>query len=199
MSVALDSLHQSLAHLRTMTAQATDFRVIPFDLPELDDRLHGGLRAGALHEASALGCSIVDDAAATLFLAGVAAREARFGGGPVLWASCRNDLYAPGLEQAGLASADVIYAQPRDDAALLAVGMLAICLLVFWWALGVQFPLFAWMEPWSQHGASSWWRRMLTCRYCSCGADVDASMIRLPSHRPPGQGGGSPALRLNAS
>ena len=121
MSVALDPLPQSLAHLRTMTAQATDFRVIPFDLPELDDRLHGGLRAGALHEASALGCSIVDDAAATLFLAGIAAREARIGGGPVLWASCRNDLYAPGLEQAGLASADVIYAQPRDDAALLAV------------------------------------------------------------------------------
>jgi len=39
----------------------------------------------------------------------------------VVWASCRNDLYAPGLEQAGLRSANVIYAQPLDDAALLAV------------------------------------------------------------------------------
>ena len=50
----------------------------------------------------------VDDAAATLFLAGIAAREAHASGGPVLWASCRSDLYAPGLEQAGLASADLI-------------------------------------------------------------------------------------------
>ena len=107
MSVALDSLHQSLAHLRTMTAQATEFRVIPFDLRELDGRLNGGLRAGALHEASALSCSLVDDAAATLFLAGVAARGARVGGGPVLWAGGRKDLYAPGLEQAALASAEV--------------------------------------------------------------------------------------------
>lgn len=38
-----------------------------------------------------------------------------------LWASSRNDLYAPGLEQAGLVAADVIYAQPHDDPALLAV------------------------------------------------------------------------------
>jgi protein ImuA len=56
-----------------------------------------------------------------LFLAGVAAREAQNMRAPVLWASCRNDLYAPGLAQAGLCSANVIYAQPKDDAALLAV------------------------------------------------------------------------------
>ena len=121
MSAALDSLPENLARLRTIAAPATDFRVMPFELVELDERLRGGLRAGALHEAAAQTCSLVDDAAATLFLAGIAAREARRGGGPVLWASCRNDLYAPGLEQAGLPSADVIYAQPRDDAALLAV------------------------------------------------------------------------------
>jgi protein ImuA len=121
MSVSLDCLSSSLAHLRTIATVATDFRVMPFGLAELDNRLRGGLRAGALHEAAAQSCSLVDDAAATLFLAGIAAREARAGGGPVLWASCRNDLYAPGLQQAGLPSADVIYAQPRDDAALLAV------------------------------------------------------------------------------
>jgi protein ImuA len=51
----------------------------------------------------------------------MAGREALRVGGPVLWASCRNDLYAPGLAQAGLASANVIHAQPRDDDALLAV------------------------------------------------------------------------------
>lgn len=108
--------------LRAMATPLADYRIMPFGVETLDDRLSsGGLRAGALHEATALTCSLVDDAAATLFLAGIAAREAHCAAAPVLWVSCRNDLYAPGLEQAGLASADVIHAQPRDDAALLAV------------------------------------------------------------------------------
>lgn len=108
--------------LRAMATPFADYRIMPFGAEVLDGRLScGGLRAGALHEATALTCSLVDDAAATLFLAGIAAREARATSAPVLWVSCRNDLYAPGLEQAGLASADVIHAQPRDDAALLAV------------------------------------------------------------------------------
>jgi protein ImuA len=64
---------------------------------------------------------MTDDAAATLFLAGIAAREAASTGAPVLWASRRHDLYAPALEQAGLAAADVIFAHPPDDASLLAV------------------------------------------------------------------------------
>ncbi|RSV14916.1 protein ImuA [Sphingomonas sp. ABOLF] len=95
---------------------------MPFELAALDSRLAGGgLRAGALHEVAAQTCSLCDDAAATLFLAGIAAREARHAGGPVLWVSCRSDLYAPGLAQGGLPSAEVIHAQPRDDNALLAV------------------------------------------------------------------------------
>ena len=122
MSAALDSLPQSIAHLRSIAMPIADYRVLPFGVGGLDNRLNGGgLRAGALHEVAARTCSLVDDAAATLFLAGVAAREARNTHAPVLWASCRNDLYAPGLAQAGLCSANVIYAQPRDDAALLAV------------------------------------------------------------------------------
>lgn len=122
MSVAHESLPASIAHLRTIATPVTEYRVLPFGLPELDSRLGGGgLRAGALHEVTSLSCSVVNDAAATLFIAGIAAREARASAGPVLWASGRNDLYAPGLEQAGLLSANVIYAQPRDDAALLAV------------------------------------------------------------------------------
>lgn len=122
MSAVLDSLPQSIAHLRSIAMPIADYRVLPFGVGGLDDRLNGGgLRAGALHEVAARTCSLVDDAAATLFLAGVAAREARNTRAPVLWASCRNDLYAPGLAQAGLCSANVIYAQPKDDAALLAV------------------------------------------------------------------------------
>ena len=122
MSAVLDSLPQSIAHLRSITMPLADYRVLPFGVSDLDNRVNGGgLRAGALHEVAARTCSLVDDAAATLFLAGVAAREARNARAPVLWASCRNDLYAPGLAQAGLCSANVIYAQPKDNAALLAV------------------------------------------------------------------------------
>jgi len=122
MITALESLPTTIAHLRTIATPVVDHRIMPFGIPALDDRLASrGLRAGALHEVAAQSCSMVDDAAATLFLAGIAAREAAHTGGPVLWVSCRNDLYAPGLEQAGLAPADLIHAQPRDDAALLAV------------------------------------------------------------------------------
>ena len=122
MSAALDSFTPSIAHLRTIATPVTDYRVLPFGVHVIDSRLGaGGLRAGALHEATAQSAALVDDAATTLFLAGIAAREAANTGGPVLWASCRADLYAPALEQAGLASANVIYAQPQDDAALLAV------------------------------------------------------------------------------
>lgn len=122
MIAALESLAPSIAHLRTIATPATDYRVLPFGVDAIDSRLGaGGLRAGALHEASARSVAMVDDAATTLFLAGIAAREAAEANGPVLWASCRSDLYAPGLAQAGLPSSSVIYAQPRDDAALLAV------------------------------------------------------------------------------
>ncbi|HJO65820.1 MAG TPA: DNA polymerase Y family protein [Sphingomonas sanguinis] len=122
MSAALDSLPTSIAHLRTIATPAADYRVMPFGVDALDSQLGaGGLRTGALHEATSRSPALVDDAATTLFLAGIAAREAAGAGGPVLWASCRADLYAPALEQAGLPSANVIYAQPRDDAALLAV------------------------------------------------------------------------------
>ncbi|PZU05986.1 MAG: protein ImuA [Sphingomonas sp.] len=96
--------------------------MMQFEVDAIDGGLRGrGLRAGALHEAAAAGCSLADEAAATLFLAGIAAREVRRLGGPVLWASTRRDLYAPGLAQAGLAAGDLIYAHARDDAALLAV------------------------------------------------------------------------------
>jgi protein ImuA len=123
MSITTQESHPpSIAHLRAIATPVADYRLIPFGVHQLDSRFSGGgLRAGALHEATALSCSLSDDAAATMFLAGISAREARATNRPVLWVSCRNDLYAPGLAQAGLPSAAVIYAQPRDDAALLAV------------------------------------------------------------------------------
>lgn len=122
MSAALDSFPPSIAHLRTIATPATDYRVMPFGVGAIDGRLGaGGLRAGALHEATARSGSLVDDAATTMFLAGIAAREAANTKGLVLWATCRTNLYAPGLAQAGVPSSSVIYAQPHDDATLLAV------------------------------------------------------------------------------
>ena len=122
MTLSLPTDRQTVSHLRSLVTIASEHRVMPFGIEALDSLLSaGGLRAGALHEIASTSCSLVDDAAATLFIAGIAAREARSLEGPVLWASTRQDLYAPGLSQAGLGSADVIYAHAAEDAALLAV------------------------------------------------------------------------------
>lgn len=92
--------------------------VAPFDVAAIDDRLaDGGLRLDALHEAAGEGPNWGDDAAAVLFLAGIAARNP----GPVLWVVRARDLFAPGLYQAGLAPDRVLYAEARDDAELLAI------------------------------------------------------------------------------
>lgn len=125
MSSISPSALESVEHLRTLAVPMADFRSMSFGVDALDSRLvGGGLRAGGLHEAAARSSSVVDDAAATLFLAGIAGREAQLRGAPVLWVSCHNDLYAPGLEQAGLPSGHVIHAQPRDDGKRTASGVL---------------------------------------------------------------------------
>ena len=90
---------------------------LPFGVADVDARLAGGGLAGdALHEIAARSAGLADDAAATLFLAGVAARTM----GTVLWALVRFDLYAPGLEQVGLGPDRVLYHQARDDVGVLA-------------------------------------------------------------------------------
>lgn len=112
-----------LAELRALVA-ATDRRpgrVASFGIRPVDNRLaDGGLAVEALHEAAPGSTSLAADAAATLFVAGAAARFAG-GTGTVLWALTRFDLYAPGLAQAGLAADRVMYAQARDDAEALAL------------------------------------------------------------------------------
>lgn len=95
---------------------------LPFGIAELDGRLaDGGLRLDALHEVAggvADGTpSLADDACATLFVAGIAARA----WGPVLWAVKGHDLFAPGLYQAGLSPERVIYAEAGSDADVLAI------------------------------------------------------------------------------
>jgi protein ImuA len=92
--------------------------VLPFGIEAVDSRLaDGGLAVAALHEAAAERPGIPDEAAATLFLAAIAARRP----GPVLWALARRDLFAPGLACAGLAPGRVFYAECGRDEDVLAV------------------------------------------------------------------------------
>lgn len=94
---------------------------LPFGVAALDDRLAGGgLAIGALHEIAGDAPALSDDAAATLFIAGIAARL----GSPaqtVLWALGGRDLFAPGLARAGLGPERVLYAECRCDEDVLAV------------------------------------------------------------------------------
>jgi len=92
--------------------------MLPFGVPAVDERLAGeGLRLDALHEVAGEGAGWGDDAAAVLFMAGIAART----DGPILWVVRARDLFAPGLYQAGLDPKRVLYAEARDDAELLAL------------------------------------------------------------------------------
>jgi protein ImuA len=89
--------------------------LLPFSVAALDEKLAGGLALGAVHDVTG-GEGAADDAAATLFVAGILARLP----GPVLWCLARPDFFAPGPAQAGLAPDRVIYAEVRDEAARLA-------------------------------------------------------------------------------
>jgi protein ImuA len=91
---------------------------LPFGIESIDARLAGGgLACAALHEAAADRAEPGDEAAATLFLASIAARRE----GPVLWALARRDLFAPGLACAGLAPSRILYAECGRDEDVLAV------------------------------------------------------------------------------
>ncbi|HCB76821.1 MAG TPA: protein ImuA [Sphingomonas bacterium] len=91
---------------------------LPFGIGAIDAKLAGGgLRLDGLHEVVGATPDLADDAAATLFLTGIAARA----WGTVLWIVRRRDLFAPGLSQAGLATERVLYAEAADDAEVLAL------------------------------------------------------------------------------
>ena len=94
---------------------------LPFGIESIDVRLAGGgLTVAALHEMTGATPELSDDAAATLFIAGIAARRAG-PKGDVLWAFRRRDLFAPGLAQAGLGPDRVIYVECGRDEDVLAV------------------------------------------------------------------------------
>jgi len=113
-----------LAALRAQLAQAQGQRgpTLAFGVAEIDERLADhGLDGAGLHEMAAASAALGDDAAATLFAAGIAARFADRPGLTVLWALTRFDLYAPALEQVGLGPDRVLYAQGRKDSEVLAL------------------------------------------------------------------------------
>jgi protein ImuA len=116
-SVRLQSLRAEVRAIESAgTAEARP--CLPFGVEAIDARLAGGgLAGGALHEAAPDRSHLGDDAAATLFLASIAARTE----GPVLWALGRRDLFAPGLALAGLAPARLLYAECGRDEDVLAV------------------------------------------------------------------------------
>lgn len=114
-------LERLRAQIADVGAPVREVGCLPFGVDALDARLSGsGLSRSALHEVSAAASSLVDDAAATLFLAGVAARLSS-GVGRVVWAVTRFDLYGPGLEQVGLLPDRTLYVEAREDKDVLAV------------------------------------------------------------------------------
>ena len=126
-SLSLDALRAEIRAIERGSAVAAARPALPFGLAAVDDRLAAGGLNPALHEAAGASLAAGDDAAATLFLAALAARFSRAGGqadptqGQVLWALTRRDLFAPGLASAGLTPERMLLAQCRDDAELLAV------------------------------------------------------------------------------
>lgn len=114
-SPALAGLRARIAQLEGGGAGARG--VLPFGIPRLDRRLPGGgLALGCLHEIAGGGAGADDGAAATCFAAGIAARTR----GRVLWCVARPDLFAPGLEQAGLPPDRLIHVEAGDHRAVLA-------------------------------------------------------------------------------
>src|ERR671912_1841211 len=91
--------------------------VLPFRVRELDQCLPaGGLALGGLHEVMQAGAASEHAASATLFAAGILARNK----GPVLWCLRRRDLFAPALAAVGLHPDRVIYAETRREPEVLA-------------------------------------------------------------------------------
>ncbi|WP_134681423.1 ImuA family protein [Paracoccus ravus] len=114
-SPAISALRQRISALEGVGQGGR--AVLPFAVSELDRHLpKGGLALGCLHEVAGGGNGAIDAAAASCFAAGIAARLP----GQVLWCVTRADLFAPGLEQAGLSPDRVIHVEAGDDKAVLA-------------------------------------------------------------------------------
>lgn len=113
-TVRIDELREHIERLGGANRQTRE--VLPFGLEPIDRHLPGGgLALGSLHEVAGGGNGALDGAAAALFVAGIAARTS----GKVLWCVTRQDLFMPGLVQAGLSNNRVIMVECRDEKGVL--------------------------------------------------------------------------------
>jgi len=104
----LDSLRARIAAIEGVGQR---FSSLPFDVPSVDERIPGhGIAGGALHEVTG-SPALADDAAATIFIAGILARME----GMVLWCLHWRDLFAPALSLAGLPSDRIIFVEAGSD------------------------------------------------------------------------------------
>lgn len=102
-----------------MPVSRTDAPCLGFGVQAIDDRLAaGGLTRAALHELAGETVGLGDDAAATLFTAGIAARASE---GSVLWIMARPDLFAPGIANVGVPASRLIQVEAGCDEDALAV------------------------------------------------------------------------------
>lgn len=114
-SPAIEVLREKIRRIEAADRRLTG--VLPFGVAEMDKRLPGGgLPLGALHEVAGAGNGALDGAVAALFSAGIMARTQ----GQILWCLRDQDLFAPGLEAAGLSAERVVYVEADDEQAILA-------------------------------------------------------------------------------
>lgn len=99
------------ARIAAIEGTSAPHSALPFGLAAIDRHLPGGgLAGGALHEVAG-SSELCDDAAATVFLAGILARIE----GPVFWCLRWRDLFAPALDLAGLTPDRVIHVEAGSD------------------------------------------------------------------------------------
>src|ERR1700748_873290 len=111
----VDALRAQIRHIESSPRRSCG--VLPFGVPQLDDKLPGGgLALGALHEVAGGGAGALDGAASALFVAGIAARTA----GQILLCVTLADLFAAALFQAGLAPERVIFLETGEEKTALA-------------------------------------------------------------------------------
>ena len=119
----LAALRAEVRAIESAGASGEKRECLAFGVEAIDRKLAGGgIATASLHEIAGARPGLGDDAAATLFIAGIAARRAApQTSGTVLWALARRDLFAPGIAQAGLTPDRVIYAECGRDEDVLAV------------------------------------------------------------------------------
>jgi protein ImuA len=104
----LDSLRARIAQIE---GGGTRHAAVPFGVDAIDARLPaGGIATGALHEFAG-SPALADDAAATIFIAGILARTE----GMILWCLRWRDLFAPALSLAGLPTDRIIFVEVGSD------------------------------------------------------------------------------------